>query len=309
MLVSVIMPVYNAASFLREAIQSLLNQIYTDWELIAVDDGSTDESLKILQSYSDPRIRIIQRPNGGQCAATNTGLDYIRGEYIQFFDADDLMDSNKILMQVNALKVAENSIAVCKWAFFVHSIEESKFKDEPVYFSGSNVEWLCRLWSYETMMPNHGYLIPRHIMEKAGRYYDESLLLNIDFEYFTRMVLEAESIVYCPESICYYRKSVATSKTYRPAYKKQISALNARVKALDNFLTRHNDTAAKEAARKALTMLTFTFPSIRRHSKKAIKDLGLEKFGMFGGRRFKALATLVGFENAIRIKDIYQKLR
>jgi glycosyltransferase involved in cell wall biosynthesis len=209
MLVSVVMPVYNAAKYLRESIQSLLDQTYTNWELIAVDDGSTDNSRDILESYTDQRIKIFRRENGGQCAATNTGLQHISGDYILFFDADDLMDKDKIRVQVEALQQeGNNTVAVSRWAFFRNNIQDAKFKEEPVYFSGKSTEWLYRLWSYETMMPNHGYLIPKKVWEKAGKYYDETLLLNIDFEYFTRIVLAADTIVYCPGSVCYYRKGV-----------------------------------------------------------------------------------------------------
>src|SRR5437868_3333996 len=110
MLVSVVMPVYNASEYLAESVQSLLDQTYNNWELIAVDDGSTDDSWKILQSYTDPRIKIFQRKNGGQCAATNTGLQYITGDCVLFFDADDLMDKNKIKVQVEALNKEGNNV-------------------------------------------------------------------------------------------------------------------------------------------------------------------------------------------------------
>src|ERR1051325_5997240 len=198
MLVSVVMPVYNASQYLQEAIQSLLDQTYTDWELIVVNDGSTDNSWEILQSYADPRIKIFQRENGGQCAATNTGLQHITGDYILFFDADDLMDKNKVKVQVEALnKEDNNTVAVSRWAFFRNDINDAKFIDEPVYYSGKSTDWLYRLWAYETMMPNHGYLIPKNVWEKAGKYYDETIFQNIDFEYFTRIVLAADQIIYC----------------------------------------------------------------------------------------------------------------
>ena len=118
MLVSVIMPVYNASDYLQDAIQSLLEQTYTKWELIAVDDGSTDKSWELLQSYSDPRIKIFQRPNGGQSAATNTGLEHITGDFVLFFDADDLMDTRKIEKQVSSLKGMPESLSVGRWSFF-----------------------------------------------------------------------------------------------------------------------------------------------------------------------------------------------
>jgi glycosyltransferase involved in cell wall biosynthesis len=305
MLVSVVMPVYNAAPYLQESIQSLFDQTYSNWELIAVDDGSTDESWEILSSYSDPRIKIFQRQNGGQCAATNTGLDHINGDYVQFFDADDLMDKNKIAVQVEALqKAGDDNIAICKWAFFTHTIRDAKFKDEPIYFSGKQIDWLYNLWSYETMMPNHGYLIPRKIIEKAGKYYDDKLHLNIDFEYFTRMVIHAENVIYCPDSICYYRKGVVSAKTYKPQLNKRLSALESRCKAIGYMLEKDRSERSRYACKMALTILTYSYPEILPYSQKALRDYQLGSFGKFGGSKFKTLSGLFGYANAVRIKKL-----
>ncbi|MFB9864459.1 glycosyltransferase family 2 protein [Rufibacter immobilis] len=299
------MPVYNASEFLRAAIQSLLNQTYPNWELIAVDDGSTDNSWDILKSYTDPRIKIYQRPNGGQSAATNTGLDYAKGEYIQFFDADDLMDSRKIEIQINAIREhGEDTIAVAKWAFFKDNIQDATFKDEPVYYSADAIHWLQSLWLFETMMPNHGYFIPRKVMEKAGKYYDETIKLNIDFEYFTRMVINATKVVYCPESVCYYRKGIKASKTYKPNLDKRLSALGARVKGIKDLFEVDRSERSLEAARMALTIVTYAFPEILPYSRKAIKDLGLERFASFGGQKFLFLSKTLGFSNAVRVKKL-----
>ena len=304
MLVSVVMPVYNASDYLNEAIQSLLGQTYSNWELIAVNDGSTDNSLEILNSYAaDPRIKILQRDNGGQCAATNTGLQHISGDHILFFDADDLMDKDKIKVQVEALqKEGGNTVAISRWAFFRNSIDDAIFIDEPVYFSGAAKEWLYRLWSDETMMPNHGYLIPRSVLEKAGKYYDETLLLNIDFEYFTRIVLAADKIIYCKDSICYYRKGVNGAKTTRPKISRRFSALQSRAKAIGYLLEKDNSEEARHASKMALTILTYSYPEILPESKKLLKKFHLENFGKFGGTKFRALSSLLGYSNAVRIK-------
>lgn len=88
--VSVIMPVYNGESFVKFAIDSLLSQSFHDWELVVVDDGSTDSTPQILREYRDTRIRVIRQNNGGEAAARNTGLDHMVGEYMAFLDADDV---------------------------------------------------------------------------------------------------------------------------------------------------------------------------------------------------------------------------
>ena len=105
MTVSVIMPVYNTAEYLDEAVTSVIAQTYRDWELVAVDDGSTDGSGEMLEQWAakDPRIRVLHRPNGGLSAARNTGLKNITGDLIQFLDSDDWLAPTALEDSVSAL--------------------------------------------------------------------------------------------------------------------------------------------------------------------------------------------------------------
>ena len=88
--VSVIMPAYNTEKYIRESIDSVLGQSFTDFELIVVDDGSTDATAAIVESYTDSRIRLIRQENRGVSEARNTGLEAARGQFITFLDSDDL---------------------------------------------------------------------------------------------------------------------------------------------------------------------------------------------------------------------------
>ena len=100
-LVSVIIPVYNGERFLTAAIQSALDQDYNAFEVIVVDDGSTDCTAQIAQSYKD--VRYIYQPNQGHGAARNTGIEASQGELLAFLDADDVWDSRKLSVQVSYL--------------------------------------------------------------------------------------------------------------------------------------------------------------------------------------------------------------
>jgi teichuronic acid biosynthesis glycosyltransferase TuaG len=95
-LVSVIMPAFNAEPFIEEAIQSVIHQTYHDWELIIINDGSTDRTGEIVESFNDPRIFYISKQNEGVSAARNMGLQRMRGEFVCFLDADDVLTSNSI---------------------------------------------------------------------------------------------------------------------------------------------------------------------------------------------------------------------
>ena len=113
--ISVIIPVYNIEKYLPECLDSLLNQTFRDFEIICVNDGSKDDSLKILETYAqkDSRIRVITKENGGSGSARNRGLAEAQGEYIQFVDGDDYFEPQ---MLEKLYKLAENynaDIAVC----------------------------------------------------------------------------------------------------------------------------------------------------------------------------------------------------
>jgi glycosyltransferase involved in cell wall biosynthesis len=90
-LISVIMPAYNAAPYIGAAIRSVQEQTWTEWELLVVDDGSTDDTLEVLRAFTDERIRLFKKTNGGVASARNLSLDHAKGAFIAFLDADDIL--------------------------------------------------------------------------------------------------------------------------------------------------------------------------------------------------------------------------
>jgi len=102
-LVSIVVPAYNAESFIGEAINSILLQTYSSWEIIVVNDGSSDRTEEIVRSFPDKRIAVVSQTNAGVSAARNTGLKLIQGEFVCFFDADDLMTPEFLEVRVDIL--------------------------------------------------------------------------------------------------------------------------------------------------------------------------------------------------------------
>lgn len=109
-LVSVIIPCFNQDEYIIETLQSVLNQTYTNWECLIIDDGSTDNSAKNISEFvtTDNRFVFIHKNNGGVSSARNLGLDKAKGKFIQFLDADDVLDKNKIQYSINELNKVEN---------------------------------------------------------------------------------------------------------------------------------------------------------------------------------------------------------
>ena len=106
-LVSVIIPAYNSADFIDEALKSVFDQTYKDLEIIVVDDGSTDDTRAVLEKYGD-RVNYHYQDNNGPASARNRGIKLARGKYIAFLDADDLWLPTKLEKQVALFKNREN---------------------------------------------------------------------------------------------------------------------------------------------------------------------------------------------------------
>ena len=111
-LVSIIMPAFNAEKTIGDAIQSVLDQTYSNWELIIVDDGSTDDTFRVIQQFMDSRIKATQRSNHGVAASRNYALSIAEGQYIAFLDSDDLWFSEKLVHQLAAFQNPGSSVGL-----------------------------------------------------------------------------------------------------------------------------------------------------------------------------------------------------
>lgn len=140
-LVSIIVPVYNAERYLKRCIQSLLNQTYEKVEIILVDDGSKDNSLRICDEYasSEKRIKVIHKKNGGVSSARNAGLNIAKGEYIQFVDSDDWTESDFTSSLVSTME-KEKADLVISGAVFVKNENVIRKKLKPQIFEDIE-EW------------------------------------------------------------------------------------------------------------------------------------------------------------------------
>ena len=130
--VSVIMPVYNAEKYLKQAVESVLNQTLTDVELIAIDDGSTDKSFSILEKYAkkDPRVVILKQKNAGPGLARNKGIAKAKGEYISFLDSDDFFELDMLEKMYKKAKRQQLDIIFCRFWLYNNRTKT----DEPVNF-------------------------------------------------------------------------------------------------------------------------------------------------------------------------------
>jgi len=208
MLVSIIIPSYNAEKWLSETIESALSQTWAHKEVIIVDDGSTDHSLQIAQEFESRSVKVVSQENKGAAAARNRGLEYAQGDYIQWLDADDLLALDKIEKQMREVNSVKNPkiLLSSSWASFYYRTENAEFKPTNLWRDADPVEWLITKFRENVWMSGDAWLVSRKLTELAGPW-DERISYDDDGEYFTRVIMASEKIRFVPEARSYYRKS------------------------------------------------------------------------------------------------------
>jgi glycosyltransferase involved in cell wall biosynthesis len=213
-LVSIVIPCYNAEKWIAATIESALAQRDTELEVIVVNDGSKDGSLNVANQFAGPRVQVIDQPNQGASAARNAGLRLAKGDFIQFLDADDLLEPSKISNQLPLLAQNRDSVATARWARFTGGPDSAVVTPSPLFRDLRPLEYLqCNLANGEMMHPA-AWLVPTAIARAAGPW-NEELTLNDDGEYFSRVVLASQSLVHAPGALSLYRSGLAGSLSGR----------------------------------------------------------------------------------------------
>lgn len=194
-LVSVIMPSYNTARYIGEAIDSVLSQDYPNKELIVIDDGSTDATVDIIRSYSD-RVRLITQRNQGAAVARNAGLDAAQGDYIAFLDSDDCWLPGKLRTQIDYLEqYPDIGMVYARWQvwkpeldgrFDMPAIAESSDADRsspPIVPERSG--WLYNRLLFTSLLHTITVVARRSLIETVGRF-DTELKRGQDYDYWIR---------------------------------------------------------------------------------------------------------------------------
>ena len=205
-LVSVMMPVYNAQDYLAQAIASVLGQTYTNWELIIVDDGSTDRSAEIAKSYADGRIRLFGQENAGEAVARNQALLQMTGDYVAFLDADDYFLPNHLELTVDYLErhpdldgVYTNG-AHCDQAGRLLQQTLSDRRRGP--FEGWIFEQVVR--ASDVFGPPICVVLRREPITRLDLTFDPQIVIGPDWDFLTRFS-ETTRFGYIDQISCCYR--------------------------------------------------------------------------------------------------------
>ncbi|MBE9005330.1 glycosyltransferase family 2 protein [Fortiea sp. LEGE XX443] len=307
-LVSILIPCYNAEPWLAETLESALQQTWKNIEIIVVDDGSIDSSLQVARKFESPNVKVISQTNRGASAARNKALQEAQGDFIQYLDADDLLASDKIELQMQLLETETSSTIISgKWSRFWQSPTEAQFIPEPVWSDMSAIDWLICSWEGGGMMHPAAWLVPRVIAEAAG-YWDETLSLNDDGEYFCRVLLASKGVKFCSRARSYYRSGISSSLSFQKSRMALESAFQS-IKLCSSYLLAVEDNPrTRHACATAFQRFIYSaYPNVPDLVKKAeakVQSFGGSDIKPDGSPLFKFMKSFIGWKLAKEIQII-----
>ncbi|MGD9044965.1 MAG: glycosyltransferase family 2 protein [Desulfobacterales bacterium] len=226
-LVSAIIPSYNGARYLEQAVSSVINQKHKKLECIIVDDGSTDDTHQLCQNLmkKDPRIKYVYQSNGGPGAARNRGIKESKGEWVQLLDSDDWLNENKIKFQLDyfskTAKNADDNIVLFS-DYHVISVDthQNILKEETQVFGNLSAEQLLHrilAWNDKDDSPLHcnNVLIKRSVLDRD--LFNEAQTAFTDLEFFVRLLTHKVKFIYTPIIGMHFRRH-PTSRTTNSRY-------------------------------------------------------------------------------------------
>ena len=196
--ISVLVPCYNAAKHVREAIDSILGQTFADFELILVDDGSTDEPSEIIQSYTDSRIQLVALPkNQGIATARNTAIQEARGEYLAFLDADDVSRPDRLKIQSDYLD-SHSGIGLVDSAY--RSLGKMKVWQTPASHSRIAGEMLFKLpFRMSTVM------FRKNALQEGNIFLNPAFQVSEDHDFIDQFFAAGNRLANLPDALVDYQ--------------------------------------------------------------------------------------------------------
>lgn len=191
--ITLIIPAYNAQESIKNCINSILNQSYQNFEIIVINDGSSDKTLEILQNFKDKRLKIINQKNSGVSVARNAGLKVANGDFIGFIDSDDFLEKDFLKFMLEAILKSCADIVVCD-VLIRNSNKTTHFKDIDANCGliNKNLYLKFLLTNQNTMSCIWNKLYKRQILQNL--YFDERLILAEDKLFLIKAILQSEKI-------------------------------------------------------------------------------------------------------------------
>ncbi len=226
-LISIIIPCYNQAQYLDEALQSVLDQTYVNWECILVNDGSLDDTEKIAKTWTakDTRFIYFYKENGGVSSARNFGIEKAKGDYIQFLDADDILDKNKLELSLNQLNANENDaikMVISNFRMFTDNPNKSTIPYCNLNTQLFNFESLLYQWNEGFSIPIHCGFFEASLFESIR--FPENLTAQEDWIVWVKLFEQGSKALFIDQPLALYRRNNDSRTMTKEMHSDQLKA-------------------------------------------------------------------------------------
>ncbi len=304
-LVSVVMAMYNARAYVAEAVDSALRQDYAHFELIVVDDGSTDGSHQIVERYRDPRIRLIRTENRGLSAARNLGLARSQGGYVTFLDSDDLLTPVSLSSRIAGF---ERCRADCVFSRNLIIVDILADPEVPKLPSPRDFRQPGRSWPAESLIARFierrffvsawAFLIPRQLLSAIGGF-DETIKVWEDVDFLSRLLPACQTLIETFEPYYVYRRTPNSLSAINSAGKavEILRTLRQTHRNLAHYLCGREVWQAQSLFSTCVQVYPYWTAEHRLAMAEACRLRGEAPFDLdgVGGPRAQAVARLLGW--------------
>ncbi len=265
-IITIIVPVYNSENYISQCIESVINQDYTEWELLLIDDGSTDTSAEICNSYAgiERRIRLIKKENGGVSSARNLGISQARGDFVTFIDADDYVDKDYCSLLLKSIGQNVGMIILGMRRFLKDgSLQPIRHRMEDGTYSFASIARYTiddGTLSGFTFDSSCSVLYRKELIEKNHLRFDESIRFNEDGLFNAEYILHCRATIiinyeYTPYIYRYNNESVShTIDVMSIIYKHNMEAIEHKLKLFAVEIPEANILEQLEKRRAALAL-------------------------------------------------------
>lgn len=268
--VSIVTPLYNKTAYITETIQSVLWQTYSDWEMLIVDNGSTDGSWEKAQAFEDSRIRLLQSPKQGPGAARNYGLGFAQGEWIQFLDADDLLEPDHLEQQLAAThQNPQAEIVACYWQEFADENPGEKVLREPVGI-GQPIQFLRDRAIAMVPWSVHAALIKRSALS-GDRYWPEQLdrYFAEDIAFWFKLVSQC-TVAYGKSQGALYRMRTPQSRNHNLNLENLFKGIHTAIEVNQQYLQDRNQCYTPEQCENIMNTYSTIYLLARKQKSASV---------------------------------------
>jgi glycosyltransferase involved in cell wall biosynthesis len=308
-LVSICIPCHNAARYVGAALESALEQTWPNLEIIVVNDGSTDGSDAVLADFEGRAVHVIHEKCGSAAKARNRALREAKGDYVKFFDADDLLSPGMVELQIQRLKGRQDAVASSEWGrFYCDDLGSFRSQVQSVWRDMEATDWLIEAWADARPMMQPGmFLIPRALLNESGGWEEELSLID-DFEFFARVLCHTSEVLFTSEAILYYRSGLTGSLSGQNSRKAIESAYQALIKGTSHLLQRRDDVLARRSCANILQDFIYGYypdhADLLAEVAQRVKALGGSDLRPEGPPVFQAARRFIGWRAARRLQRL-----